>query len=222
MEPSSERSRAFYRHLGAAGLASRTKPEWDHAILRALIALLPTSGDILDVGCGYGRIAIPLAERGYRVTGLDISPQLLRAARRDARARARTITFDEGSMTALPYAAESFDACICLWSAFNELLDPEEQVKALREMRRALRAFGVGIVEGSVFTVATDDDVRTGRRRGTDMRLEADVILGRRQLRYVHDEATLLAVARAAELVAPRVEIQDWAGRPRQLLLFSR
>jgi len=84
---SAERSRAFYRALGPAGLAIRTRPEWDAQVVAAVREFLPAAGRILDVGCGYGRIAIPLVELGYEVTGIDISRALLRAARREARAR---------------------------------------------------------------------------------------------------------------------------------------
>jgi ubiquinone/menaquinone biosynthesis C-methylase UbiE len=211
---SADRTRALYRHLGAAGLASRTKPEWDAAIVDAVVALLPPSGDVLDVGCGYGRIAIPLARRGYRVTGLDLSRTLLRAARRDARAANLVIRFDEGSMTALPYPDAAFDACVCLWSAFNELLEPSEQVQALAEMRRVLRPGGPGIVEGPVPEPATrDDPVGTSR-------IASDTILGRTQLRYVHDETTLTNAARAAGLSEIRVDVRRWAGRERQILRF--
>jgi SAM-dependent methyltransferase len=209
-----DRSRAFYRHLGAAGLASRTKPEWDAAIVEALVGLLPPSGDVLDVGCGYGRIAIPLARRGYRVTGLDLSRTLLRAARRDARAANLVIRFDEGSMTALPYPDSAFDACICLWSAFNELLEPSEQVLALAEMRRVLRRGGRGIVEGPVPEPATRDDPVGSSR------IASDTILGRTQLRYVHDETSLTDAARATGLREIRVEVRQWAGRDRQILRF--
>jgi ubiquinone/menaquinone biosynthesis C-methylase UbiE len=122
------------------------------------------------------------------------------------------VSFDEASMTALPYSDASFDACVCLWSAFNELLDPGEQVDALREMRRVLRTPGVGVIEGPVETPASDGGTR----------IAANLILGRRLRTYVHDEATLLGAARAAQLAAPQVEIRDWAGRPRRLLLFAR
>ena len=38
-------------------------------------------GEILELGCGTGRIVIPFAENGYRITGLDISPLMLEKAR---------------------------------------------------------------------------------------------------------------------------------------------
>src|SRR5206468_825627 len=79
---SAQRSRAFYRALGATGLAIRTKPEWDRRAVEDLRGAIPASGRVLDVGCGYGRIALPLAELGYDVTGIDIAPNLIRSARR--------------------------------------------------------------------------------------------------------------------------------------------
>ncbi len=54
--------------------------------LEAAMAL-PAGGEVLDVACGYGRHAIGLARRGYRVTGVDFNPHYLAAAagRRDRR-----------------------------------------------------------------------------------------------------------------------------------------
>ena len=51
-----------------------------------LLGLAPGS-TILDLACGHGRHAIPLAERGYRVTGQDLSEVFLSRARADAAAR---------------------------------------------------------------------------------------------------------------------------------------
>ena len=38
---------------------------------------VPAGGEVLDLACGYGRIALPLAELGYRMTGFDLSSVLL-------------------------------------------------------------------------------------------------------------------------------------------------
>jgi SAM-dependent methyltransferase len=219
---SAARSRAFYRALGATGLAIRTKPEWDAQIVDTVVSLLPQSGRVLDAGCGYGRIAIPLAERGYEVTGLDVSPNLLRSARRDAAERGLRIPFDEASMTAMPYPAGTFEAVICLWSAFWELLVEDEQVAALREMRRVLVTGGAGIVEGPTYTAPTDDEIGTGARSGPGYRIAGEIIAGHRNEQFAHDASTLRAVCNAAGIADRDISEQPWAGRTRLILRFRR
>ena len=70
-----ERYVGFYEGLDAAPFA-----EADVAFLERALDLSPGMS-VLDLGCGQGRHAIPLAERGYKVTGLDLSPTMLRRAR---------------------------------------------------------------------------------------------------------------------------------------------
>ena len=101
---SEEISRAFYAQLGADGLANRTRPEWNEQIVAAVIDMLPTVARVLDVGCGYGRVALPLSHAGYEVEGIDLAPNLIEAARRAADAEGARINFTVGSMTRLPYA----------------------------------------------------------------------------------------------------------------------
>ena len=57
--------------------------------IRGLLKLMPLwrGARILDVPCSFGRHSIELARRGFRVSGVDISPKLLRAARRNAAAQ---------------------------------------------------------------------------------------------------------------------------------------
>lgn len=217
---SAARSRAFYRRLGPAGLAIRTKPEWDAQIVTALLALLPATGRVLDVGCGYGRIAIPLAGRGFAVTGIDIAPNLLRAARREAAQLGVTVRFDQGSMTRLPYPSGGFDVVLSLWTAFYELLEEAEQIAALCEMGRVLRPGGLGIVEGPVFAPATPGEIASGARSGPKDRVVTDLVAGHR-LRYVaHDAASLERLSEAAGVRERQVNVREWAGRERQLLIF--
>ncbi|MCE9673573.1 class I SAM-dependent methyltransferase [Myxococcus stipitatus] len=70
---------------------------------------------------------MPLAGRGYRVTGIDISPDLIGAARAYARAQRARVAFDVGDMRELPYASGSFGGLYCLWAAFNELMTRKDQ-----------------------------------------------------------------------------------------------
>ena len=111
-------SRNFYANLGAEGLRRRSRPEWDAEVVELIASYLGGHERVLDVGCGYGRIAIPLAARGYRVTGLDLSEPLLSSARLQARAQGVRLPLVAGSMARIPFRDESFDSVICLWSAF--------------------------------------------------------------------------------------------------------
>jgi SAM-dependent methyltransferase len=210
---SAARSRAFYRALGATGLAIRTKPEWDAQILETLVALLPSGSDVLDVGCGYGRIAVPLAARGYSVTGLDVAPNLLRAARQSARWRGVPVRFVQASMTSMPLPDQTFDAVVSLWTAFYELLLESEQVAALSEMRRVLRPGGVGIVEGPV---PADGIVPDGGR------VQSTLIAGHRNAIFAHDVVTLERACDGAGIRDRTVTEHQWAGRVRQVLVFHR
>ncbi len=72
---------------------------------------------MLDVGCGAGQIAIPAARAGVHVTGIDIAPNQLEAARARAASEGLSVQFDEGDAELLPYADESFDVVVSLIGA---------------------------------------------------------------------------------------------------------
>ena len=99
-----------------------------------------TGGEVLDVPCGFGRHAIPLARAGYRVTGVDRSTV---AARRGAAARGRGAwpKFVNADYRELPFKDEAFDAAINLYTSLGYLGD-EEDTKVLAAIRRVLREGG--------------------------------------------------------------------------------
>lgn len=107
-------------------------------IVRALD--LPSGGRLLDLGCGYGRIAVALAQRGYAVTGLDLSRSSLREARRAAREAGVRVRWLRRDMRDIRFV-EHFQGAICM-GAFGVLDSDEEDLEALVAVRRSLRAGG--------------------------------------------------------------------------------
>lgn len=215
-------SRALYEALTPAGLAGRTRPEWDEIVLRDLAELLPPASRVLDVGCGYGRLAVPLAVTGHQVTGLDLSPMMIDAAHTNAAAAGVSIAFVVGSMTDLPYDDESFDIVLCLWSAFHELLEVDAQTAAIGEMSRVLAGSGLGLIEGPPYTSPTAEEITSGYRRGHEHRVRWDLLNGLPNPHYLHDARSFAERCRAAGVTSFDVLPRAWGGRPRLLLrLFA-
>jgi len=184
--------------------------------------LLPPASRILDVGCGYGRLAVPLAVAGHRVEGLDLSPTMIEAAQENAAAAGVRIPFVVGSMTDLPYDDASFDIVLCLWSAFHELLEVGAQTAAIGEMWRVLAGGGFGLIEGPPYTPPTAEEIANGDRRGHEHRVRWDVLDGLPNPHYVHDASSFAERCRAAGVTSFDVLPRDWGGRPRLLLRLTK
>ena len=100
----------------------------------------PAGGAVLDVACGYGRHAIGLARRGYRVTGVDFNPQYLEAAGREAAAAGADARWVRADMRALPFERE-FDGAYSYFTSFGYFSD-EENEGVLAGVARALKPGG--------------------------------------------------------------------------------
>ena len=118
-------------------------PEETARQVEGLVRLLDllAGARVLDLACGWGRVALPLAQRGYRVTGLDLSEAFLARARRDAQEAGLDIDFRRADMRQIPFVAE-FDAVIMMCSSFGVLESDEEDEKVLHAVARALRPGG--------------------------------------------------------------------------------
>jgi SAM-dependent methyltransferase len=99
---------------------------------------LPAEGSVLDLGCGTGEFARAMAAAGLRVTGCDISPEMLeRAAAADAFGEVGWIQLDP-VWRRLPFTSEAFDAIVAA-SVLEYVDDP---TAVLRECCRVLRPGG--------------------------------------------------------------------------------
>lgn len=107
---------------------------------------LPRRAAILDLCCGVGRHTTPLAIKGYRVTGVDISSRYLREARKAARNAGVEISFEKADMRRLAFRNE-FDLIINMFSSFGYFPDRLDDLKTLRGVRRALKPGGKFLIE---------------------------------------------------------------------------
>jgi ubiquinone/menaquinone biosynthesis C-methylase UbiE len=97
-------------------------------------------GEVLDLGCGTGTLAVALARVGAKVTGLDGDEDALARARAKAGAAGVDIGWRHGLADELPFAEASFDAVVTTLLLHH--LQPEAKAAALAECRRVLRSGG--------------------------------------------------------------------------------
>ncbi len=201
--------RDFYTELGAEWLSQRKADGQTTQELKYVMQFLGKEGKVLDLACGYGRFSIPLAENGYLVEGLDITPAFIERAREEANRRGLKISFRIGNMEALPYEDNSFLSVICMWNAFSELASEREQVSTLMEIYRVLSKGGKALVE-----------VRNHRSSGL---VEANVIDGHEAMpSYNHTRGSMKRLVKLAGIENYRIFIDDFGGRKRLLLVFNK
>jgi cyclopropane fatty-acyl-phospholipid synthase-like methyltransferase len=107
---------------------------------------LEAGARVLDLACGWGRHAVELARAGYRVTGVDRSETLLSHARRAAAAAGVEVEWVCADVRDVP-ASGDFDAVVSLFSSLGYFLSDEEDARALRAARGALRSDGLLLLE---------------------------------------------------------------------------
>lgn len=98
---------------------------------------LSPGAKVLDVPCGGGRHSLELAARGCHMTGVDVSPDFLKAARAQAAEKQRSVVWEQREMRDLPWRG-AFDAAFCYGNSFG-YLDDEGNAQFLHAVARALK-----------------------------------------------------------------------------------
>jgi SAM-dependent methyltransferase len=137
---SQQQARELWAQGDYPAVASRRIAE----VGRSAVEAAGVGGDdqVLDVACGSGNATIPAALTGAKVRGLDITPELLEAARSAAADAGVEIDWVEGDAQQLPFEDESFDVVL---SVFGCMFAPDQRTTAA-ELARVLRPGGRMVV----------------------------------------------------------------------------
>jgi SAM-dependent methyltransferase len=120
------------------GLCGKAMPALD----RLVLSRLPQRARVLDLCCGAGHLAAALARRGFRVTGLDGSEEMLGFARENA----PTAHFVAADARGFCFRS-CFDAAVSTFDSLNHLLSLDDLEAAVRNVNRALVPGGLFVFD---------------------------------------------------------------------------
>lgn len=165
---------------------------------------------VLELGCGTGRVSIPIAQAGVEIVGLDMAPAMLARAREKG-AGLTNVRWVDGDMRDFDLA-DRFGLVIIPFRAFQHLITVEDQKRCLACIRRHLRDDG-----RLAFNLFNPDLVTMGRclsdQRG-DWRLWHDSTDERTGSRLIAWEARRYRTGSQELSVVWRVEEIDAQGQP--------
>jgi SAM-dependent methyltransferase len=97
---------------------------------------------LVDFGCGTGNHSLPLAQRGYQVTGVDLSADMLSVAQRKSEDANVQVTWLEGDVRNVQ-AGGPFDAALFMFAVLGYQLSNEDMMATLNNARRHVRPGGL-------------------------------------------------------------------------------
>ena len=138
-----DRVARFYDYeLGLVGEGFNDVPLYDEYARKV-------RGEILELACGTGRVLIPLAEKGFKITGLDISEEMLKVAKKKIaklnKSVVKNIRLVRGDMTDFDLK-KKFPLIFITFRSLQHLLTKREQGRCLECVRRHLSDKGYFIL----------------------------------------------------------------------------
>jgi len=137
---------------GIAGIYDGEYREFsaDIALYQRILDDERVRGPILELGCGTGRVALPLVRAGYRVTGVDIAPDMLARARRSRRTlsaeQAMRLRFSAQDMTRFAFPRR-FQVSVIAFSTFALVTEAGGRASCLERVHRHLEPNGLLLID---------------------------------------------------------------------------
>lgn len=125
-------------------------PEFSKRVAELLPGILERFGakprTILDLACGEGTFAVLMAQKGFKVTGVDASSQMLHFAKGKAKEAGVEVRFINQDMRSLSLT-EKFDLVTCWYDSLNYLLDYDDLVKTFANVAQVLNPGGLFVFD---------------------------------------------------------------------------
>jgi len=137
---------SFWRDLYLFMFSDQRFAEAEAQVDKALALVRPPGKSLLDLGCGPGRWAIPLARRGFQVTGVDRTKYLLAKGRANARKAGVDIEWLRKDMRDFVRPG-AFDLAISMFTSFGYFDDDEEDLVVLRNVLDSLKPGGRFLID---------------------------------------------------------------------------
>jgi SAM-dependent methyltransferase len=112
-----------------------------------------SGGRVLELGCGSGRLTIPIAQNGIEIIGADLSKSMLERARAKARRAGAEVQFLEADMRSFDLPGK-FSAILIPGNSLLHLFTPEDLTQCFRNVRRRLAPNGRLIFDISKWDIA--------------------------------------------------------------------
>lgn len=165
-------NRLDYRDEGLEDFWRRGEEDLD-VMLDAVGVAVRADDDVVEIGCGIGRLSRPLARRARRVHALDVSAEMLHLAREHNRALAN-VTWVHGDGTSLAGIPDRTASACVSHVVFQHIPDPDVTLGYVRELGRVLRPGG-----WAAFQVSNDPRVHRRRWDRAQWRTRLGALLGR-------------------------------------------
>ncbi len=122
--------------------------QWADYLHKLLVSNHCPGMRLLDLGCGTGNITIPLAQKGYQVTAVDLSAEMLAQAKAKCAALGLNIDWQQQDMTQLHLEdGAEFDAVLATFDAVNYLTEPEALQDLLHTVNGLLAPGGLFVFD---------------------------------------------------------------------------